>query len=250
MTLTGKHALVTGGGTGIGLAIAQALAAQGAQVTITGRRQEVLDQVAGANMTGMAMDVRSEDEVVATIAAAVEARGPIQICVANAGIAEGRALHKTSLEMWRNIMATNLDGAFLTIRESLRGMVQTDWGRVITVASIAGLHGLKGAAGYSASKHGLIGLTRSLSEDYLGTGFTFNAICPGYVDTPIVTRNTETIAQRTGLSADKARDMMVNENRHHRLIEPEEVAAAAMWLVGPGSQSINGQCIEIAGGQI
>ncbi|GHG79139.1 SDR family NAD(P)-dependent oxidoreductase [Pseudodonghicola xiamenensis] len=250
MTLTGKHALVTGGGTGIGLAIAQALAAQGAQVTITGRRQEVLDQVAGANMTGMAMDVRSEDEVVATIAAAVEARGPIQICVANAGIAEGRALHKTSLEMWRNIMATNLDGAFLTIRESLRGMVQTDWGRVITVASIAGLHGLKGAAGYSASKHGLIGLTRSLSEDYLGTGFTFNAICPGYVDTPIVTRNTETIAQRTGLSADKARDMMVNENRHRRLIEPEEVAAAALWLVGPGSQSINGQCIEIAGGQI
>jgi NAD(P)-dependent dehydrogenase (short-subunit alcohol dehydrogenase family) len=147
-------------------------------------------------------------------------------------------------------MATNLDGAFLTIRESLRGMVQTDWGRVITVASIAGLHGLKGAAGYSASKHGVIGLTRSLSEDYLGTGFTFNAICPGYVDTPIVTRNTETIAQRTGLSADKARDMMVNENRHRRLIEPEEVAAAAMWLVGPGSQSINGQCIEIAGGQI
>ncbi|MGE4327428.1 MAG: SDR family NAD(P)-dependent oxidoreductase [Pseudodonghicola sp.] len=250
MSLTGKHALVTGGGTGIGLAIAQALAAQGAQVTITGRRQAVLDEVAGDGITGMAMDVRSEEEVVATIAAAVEARGPIQICVANAGIAEGRALHKTSLEMWRNIMATNLDGAFLTIRESLRGMVQTDWGRVITVASIAGLHGLKGAAGYSASKHGVIGLTRSLSEDYLGTGFTFNAICPGYVDTPIVTRNTETIAQRTGLSADKARDMMVNENRHRRLIEPEEVAAAAMWLVGPGSQSINGQCIEIAGGQI
>ncbi|MDK3016150.1 SDR family NAD(P)-dependent oxidoreductase [Pseudodonghicola flavimaris] len=250
MTVAGKHALVTGGGTGIGLAIAEALAAAGAQVTITGRRQEVLDAVAGVNMTGLAMDVRDEDDVVTKIAAATEARGPVQICVANAGIAEGRALQKTSLEMWRNIMATNLDGAFLTIRECLPGMVASGWGRVITIASIAGLHGLKGAAGYSASKHGLIGLTRSLSEDFMGSALTFNAICPGYVDTPIVTRNTETIAQRTGLSAEQARAMMVEENRHKRLIEPEEVAAAAMWLVGPGSQSINGQCIEIAGGQI
>lgn len=250
MSLAGKHALVTGGGTGIGLAIAQTLAEAGAQVTITGRRQEVLDQVAGPNMTGMAMDVRDEDDVVAKIAAAVAARGPVQICVANAGIAEGRAVHKTSLEMWRNIMATNLDGAFLTIRECLRDMRDADWGRVITIASIAGLKGLKGAAGYSASKHGVIGLTRSLSEDYLGTNLTFNAICPGYVDTPIVTRNTDTIAQRAGISTEEARAVMVEQNRHRRLIEPSEVAAAAMWLVGPGSQSINGQCIEIAGGQV
>ena len=248
-SLAGKHALVTGGGTGIGLAIAQALAAEGAHVTITGRRQEVLDEVAGDNMTGMAMDVRDEADVVAKIAAAVEAHGPIQICVANAGIAEGRALHKTSLEMWRNIMATNLDGAFLTIRESLSSMRQTDWGRVITISSVAGLRGLKGAAGYTASKHGVIGLTRALSEDYMGTPFTFNAICPGYVDTPIVSRNVDSIAQRAGVSEDQARDMMVSANRHNRLIAPEEVAAAAMWLVGPGSESVNGQCIEIAGGQ-
>ena len=249
MTLNGKHALVTGGGTGIGLAIARALAAGGAQVTITGRRQEVLDEVAGDGMTGLAMDVRDEADVVDKIAAAVAVRGPVQICVANAGIAEGRALHKTSLEMWRNIMATNLDGAFLTIRESLASMRQTDWGRVLTISSIAGLRGLKGAAGYTASKHGAIGLTRALSEDYMGTPFTFNAICPGYVDTPIVSRNIDSIAQRAGVSEDQARDMMVSANRHNRLITPEEVAAAAMWLVGPGSQSINGQCIEIAGGQ-
>ncbi|UWQ31526.1 SDR family oxidoreductase [Leisingera sp. M527] len=249
MTLTGKHALVTGGGTGIGLAIAQGLAAQGAQVTITGRRQEVLEEAATENLHPLAMDVRSEEDVAARIAAAVEARGPIQICVANAGVAEGAALHKTTMEFWRNMMATNLDGAFLTIRECFQSMRQTDWGRVITVSSIAGLRGLKGAACYSATKHGMIGLTRALSEDYLGTPFTFNALCPGYVDTPIVERNITSIAQRAGMSAVEALDVMVNANRHKRLIEPGEVAAAALWLCGPGSGSINGQCIEISGGQ-
>ena len=250
MTLNGKHALVTGGGTGIGLAIARALAAEGAQVTITGRRQSVLDEVAGNGLSGLAMDVRDEADVVAKISAAAKARGPIQICVANAGIAEGKALHKTDMEFWRNMMATNLDGAFLTIRESLNSMRQTDWGRVITVASIAGVRGLKGGACYSASKHGMIGLTRSLSEDYLGTAFTFNAICPGYVDTPIVTRNIESISARAHVSAEDALTMMVDANRHKRLIAPEEVAAAALWLVRPGSESINGQTIEIAGGQV
>lgn len=249
MTLQGKHALVTGGGTGIGLAVAQALAAEGAQVTITGRRQEVLEQVATGGLHPLAMDVRSEEDVAAKVEAAVAARGPVQICVANAGVAEGAALHKTSMEFWRNMMATNLDGAFLTIRECFKSMRETDWGRVITVSSIAGLRGLKGAACYSATKHGMIGLTRALSEDYLGTPFTFNALCPGYVDTPIVERNVTAISQRAGMSAVEAMDVMVNANRHKRLIEPSEVAAAALWLCGPGSGSVNGQCIEIAGGQ-
>ena len=249
MTLTGKHALVTGGGTGIGLAIAKGLADQGAQVTITGRRQEVLDEVATEGLFGMAMDVRDEEDVIAKTQAAVDARGPVQICVANAGVAEGKALHKTTMSFWRDMMATNLDGAFLTIRECLSSMRQTDWGRVITVSSIAGLRGLPGGACYSASKHGMIGLTRSLSEDYLGQPYTFNALCPGYVDTPIVTRNITSISQRAGMSEDAALKVMVEANRHKRLILPDEVAAAALWLVGPGSQSINGQCIEIAGGQ-
>ncbi len=250
MTLQGKHAVITGGGTGIGLAIAQDLAAKGALVTITGRRQEVLDAVAGDGITGMAMDVREEAQVVDTIARAVEANGPVQICIANAGVAEGRALHKTDLDFWRDMMATNLDGAFLTIRESLKSMRQTDWGRVIAVSSMAGLRGLPGAACYSASKHGMIGMIRSLSEDYMGQPFTFNALCPGYVDTDIIARNTETIAKRAGLSENKAREVMINANRHKRLIAPAEVAAAAAWLVGEGSESVNGQCIEIAGGQM
>lgn len=250
MDLTGKHALVTGGGTGIGLAIARDLAKAGAQVTITGRRQEVLEDVAEPGMHAMAMDVRDEASVVETIAAAVDARGPVQICVANAGIAVGKSLLKMDMDFWRDMMATNLDGAFLTIRESMRSMVTTDWGRVISVASVAGLRGLPGAPCYTASKHGVIGLTRALSEDFLGRGITCNALCPAYVDTPIIERNTASIAERAKLPEDKARQIMVESNRHKRLILPEEVSAAAMWLVGPNSESVNGQCIEIAGGMM
>ncbi len=248
--LDGKHALVTGGGTGIGLAIARRLAKAGAQVTITGRRESVLEEVSGDGITYVVMDVTDEASVRDGIAAAVANAGPVQICVPNAGIAEGRALHRTDTEFWRRIMATNLDGAFWTIRESLGSMRKTDWGRVIAVSSIAGLKGLQGASAYTASKHGMIGLIRGLSEDYLATPFTFNAVCPGYVDTQIVTRNAQTIAEKAGVSQQDARDMMVAANRHQRLIAPEEVATAVKWLCGPGSQSVNGQAIEIAGGQI
>lgn len=250
MQLDGRHALVTGGGTGIGLAIARTLADRGAQVTITGRRRAVLDDAAGDRMHPLVMDVTDEASVRDGIATAVSARGPVQICVPNAGVAEGRALHKTDAEFWRWIMATNLDGAFWTIRESLNSMRETDWGRVMAVASIAGIRGLRGAAAYSASKHGLVGLVRSLSEDYLGKPFTFNALCPGYVDTEIVSRNTAAIMERANVGEEEARAMMIGANRHKRLIDPEEVAAAALWLCGPGSESVNGQCIEIAGGQV
>ncbi|WP_299293426.1 SDR family oxidoreductase [uncultured Tateyamaria sp.] len=247
--LNGIHALVTGGGTGIGLAVAQMLADHGCKVTITGRRAEVLDQVSGNGLFGMTMDVRNEASVNDTIENAISQRGPVQICVPNAGIAEGRALHKTDTAFWRDMMATNLDGAFLTIRACLPGMRDTDWGRVIAISSIAGLRGLPGAAAYAASKHGLIGMIRSLSEEYIGQPYTFNALCPGYVDTPIVTRNQDAIATHTGMSSDAARQVMVDANRHKRLLDVSEVAAAALWLVGPGSQSINGQSIQISGGQ-
>jgi len=250
MDLTGKHAIVTGGGTGIGLAIARDLARAGAQVTITGRRMEVLQEVAEDGMHPMVMDVTDDKAVERIIAEAVDLRGPIQICIANAGIAEGRKLHKTSTEFWRKIMATNLDGCFYTVRECLKSMNTTDWGRVIAISSIAGLRGSAGAGAYGASKHGVIGMIRSFSEDFMGGPYTFNSICPGYVDTPIVTRNVDAIKDRAGISADEAHDMMVTLNRHKRLISPEEVAAAAMWLCHPLSGSTNGQEIQIAGGQV
>ncbi|WP_372609875.1 SDR family NAD(P)-dependent oxidoreductase [Aquicoccus sp.] len=250
MMLNGKHALVTGGGTGIGLAIARALASEGAAVTITGRRLPVLEEVAGDGLHPLAMDVADEAQVIEGIETAVAARGPIQICVANAGIAEGRKLHKTDTELWRRIMSINLDGCFFTIRESLRSMTGTDWGRVIAVSSIAGLRGTPGAGAYAASKHGVVGMIRSFAEDFLGQPYTFNSICPGYVDTPIVTRNTDAIADRAGVSKDEARDMMVQMNRHQKLISPEEVAAAALWLCNPLSESTNGTEVRIAGGQV
>jgi len=247
--LEGKHALVTGGGTGIGLAVARALAEQGAEVTITGRRRAVLEEAAGPGLHPLAMDMTDEGSVRDGIAEAIAARGPVQICVPNAGVAEGRSLHKTDTAFWRRIMATNLDGAFWTIRECLGPMRQAGWGRVVAISSVAGLRGLKGAPAYTASKHALIGLIRGLSEDYLGSGLTFNAVCPGYVDTEIVTRNAAAISARAGISETQAREMMVQTNRHGRLIAPAEVAAAGVWLCGPGSDSVNGQAIEIMGGQ-
>ncbi len=248
----GRHALVTGGGTGIGLAIAQMLAAQGAMVTITGRRADVLEQAAAANpgLFAQVMDVADEASVVQGTAAAIASRGPVTICVPNAGIAEGKSMAKMDLTFWRTMMAINLDGAYLTVRECLPGMLAAGWGRTLFVASIAGLKGLKGAPAYTASKHGMIGLMRGLSEEYMGMGLTFNALCPGYVDTDIVARNTKSIAARAGIDTEQARQMMVKTNRHKRLITADEVAAAANWLCGPGSDSVNGQTIEIAGGQM
>ncbi|MGX9353731.1 SDR family NAD(P)-dependent oxidoreductase [Roseobacteraceae bacterium S113] len=250
MHLTGKHAVVTGGGTGIGLAIAQSLAEDGADVTITGRRKDVLEAAAGPQLHPLQMDVLDERSVVEGFATAVAARGPVQIVVANAGIAEGKSLTKMDMAFWRRVIGTNLDGAFLTFREAMKSMEETDWGRVIALSSIAGVRGLRGAPAYTASKHGLIGLMRGLSEDYIAAPYTFNAICPGYVETDIVARNTQDIAQRAGISHEDARMMMVKSNRHRQILEVDEVAGAARWLCSEAARSVNGQCIEIAGGQM
>ena len=250
MDLNGKHALITGGGTGIGLAIAKALAEAGAEVTITGRRKDVLDKVAGGRIHALTMDVADEASVVDGFASAVAERGPIAICVANAGIAEGKALHKMDMDFWRKVIGINLDGAYLTMREAMKSMTGLDYGRIIAVASIAGIKGLRGAPAYTASKHGMIVLIRGLSEDYMGSPITFNAICPGYVDTAIVSENTVSIAARAGISEEQALKMMVKTNRHQRLISPQEVANTALYLCSELSGSINGQTMEIAGGQM
>lgn len=251
MDLQGRHALVTGGGTGIGLAIARALAAAGAEITIAGRRTDVLAQAAADHprLHPLAMDVADEASVEAGFTAATAARGPVAICIANAGIAEPSAIKRMTLDDWRRTMGINLDGTFLTIRAMLQRRDRDDWGRVIAVSSIAGLKGLRGAPAYSASKHGMIGLIRGLAADHLGQAITFNALCPAYVDTDIVPENIRRVMDRTGMSEAEATRAVAGANPHGRLIDTDEVAAAAMWLCGPGSQSVNGQAIQIAGGE-
>lgn len=252
MDLSGKHALVTGGGTGIGLAIAQALAGAGAAVTITGRRTAPLTVATAQtpNLFPQIMDVSVETSVRDGIAHAAAQRGPISITVANAGIAEGGPFAKMTLPEWQRMMATNLDGAFVTIQAALATLPPGQWGRVIAVSSIAGLRGLKGAASYSASKHGLIGLIRALSEEYVGGAVTFNALCPGYVDTDIVRAQIAKYIARKGVTVAEATAYFAAGNRHNQLLQADEIAAAALWLCADGSRSINGQAIEIAGGQV
>lgn len=245
MTLAGKQAVVTGGGTGIGLETARVLAEAGAKVTITGRRQEVLEAAAQAHgFDTCVMDVADEPSVIDGFAAI----GRCDILVVNAGIAEGQNILKSDTAFWRRILSTNLDGAYLTIREALRHMPIDTWGRVIAISSIAGLRGLKGAHAYTASKHGLVGLIRGLAADFVTRPVTFNAICPGYVDTPIVDMNIDRLTARLNIDEDAAMKIMLDANPHGRFITPREVADAALWLCGPGSGSTNGAAIEISGG--
>ncbi|MGO4915569.1 SDR family NAD(P)-dependent oxidoreductase [Pseudogemmobacter sp. W21_MBD1_M6] len=252
MNLTGKHALVTGGGGGIGAAIAIELAKAGADVTITGRSLGRLDSIARTSprLFPVQMDVANEDSVRDGVQAAIGARGPVAICVANAGIAEGGAFARTSLATWRKTMATNLDGAFLTIQACLGSLNDGDWGRVIAISSIAGVRGLKGAVPYTVSKHGMIGLVRGLSEEYIGGNVTFNAICPGYVETDIVRNQAPVIARRMNMTEDEATAYLAKGNRHRTLLQVDEIATAALWLCDEGSRSVNGQCIQISGGQV
>ena len=250
MLLTGKNAVITGGGTGIGLSIARALAEQGCNVAITGRRLNVLEEAAEPfGGQAVKMDVSDEASVVIGMQSIADHFGSIDICVANAGIAEGQNIHNSSFDFWRKIMAINLDGAYLTIRESLRHMPVQEWGRVLAVSSIAGVRGLKGAHAYSASKHGVIVMIRALCADHAKLPVTFNAICPGYVDTDIIDRNTQSISERAHISQEEARALMVDLNPHGRLITADEVASAALWICGPGSDSFDGQAMEISGGQ-
>jgi NAD(P)-dependent dehydrogenase (short-subunit alcohol dehydrogenase family) len=248
----GRHALVTGGGTGIGLDIARALAAAGAEVTITGRNLARLREVAAETprLHPLQMNVDEEASVRDGIAAAAAARGPVAICVANAGIAEAAPFHKETLAHWRQTMATNLDGVFLTLQAALATLGREDWGRMVAISSIAGLKGLKGGSAYTASKHGVIGLIHALSEEYMGGRVTFNAVCPGYVETPILDRNAVEIAARQGITEAEARAYLARGNRHKTLLQTDEVTGAVMWLCSQAARSVNGQSIQIAGGQV
>lgn len=252
MQIENAHALVTGGGTGIGLDIARALADRGAVVTIAGRRADVLETAAADFdlLKPRVLDVSDEASVRNGIAAAAKAHGPVQICVANAGIAEGGPFDDVSLADWRRMMATNLDGVFLTLQSALSTLSADMPGRMIVMSSIAGVKGLNRAVPYTVSKHGIVGLIRGLAVEYRTRLVTFNAICPGYVDTDIVSKQLPGLMRRQGLDEAQAKAVFAAGNRHERLLQMDEVTSAALWLCSDGARSVNGQTIEIAGGQV
>jgi NAD(P)-dependent dehydrogenase (short-subunit alcohol dehydrogenase family) len=252
MALAGKHALVTGGGSGVGAAIALALADAGARVTIAGRRPEPLAEVAGGRpgirtATG---DVTRPDEVRAMFESAAAEWGPPQIVVANAGAAESRPFLKTGADAFQSMLDVNLKGVFATWQAGLPGMLERGWGRLIAVASTAGLKGYAYVTGYCAAKHGVIGLTRALALETAKSGVTVNAICPGYTRTPLLERSLENIMMKTGRSRAEAEATLTASNPQGRFIEPEEIATAVLWLCGPGAGSVTGQAISVSGGEI
>ena len=246
MTLAGKRVLITGGGSGAGENLALGFAAAGATVVIAGRRLQALQAVAAqaAGIRVVQADVTDEQEVAAMFAAA----GPCDIVIANAGAADSGLLARTSLAQWNAMIAVNLTGVFLTLRDGLTQM--QGWGRLISVASTAGLKGYAKVAPYTAAKHGVVGLTRALALEIAGRDITVNALCPGFLDTPMTDHSVAVIVRKTGKTPEQARTALAAMNPQNRLIRPAEVTAAALWLCGPGSDGINGQAIAIAGGEV
>lgn len=246
MMLLGKRVLITGGGTGTGADMARGFAGAGAQVVVTGRRAEPLERLAASNpsIRALVADVTDEDSVAAMFAAA----GPCDIVIANAGAADSGPLAKTGMDQWNAMLAVNLTGVFLTLRDGLRQM--QGWGRLISIASTAGLKGYAYAAPYAAAKHGVVGLTRSLALEVAKRPITVNAICPGFLDTEMTERSIANIVAKTGKSPDDARAALASGNPQARLIRPDEVTATALWLCGEGADGVNGQAIALSGGEV
>ena len=247
--LQGRHALITGGGTGIGAATATHLNAAGAKVTVAGRRKEPLEAIRKiVNGTAVQCDVTDRDQIARAFDEARAANGPIEMLVVNAGIAESAPFHKMTRESWDRIMSVNLTGAFECAQAALPDLLKSENGRLVFVASVASLRGVPYAAHYAASKHGLLGLTRSLAAEYAKTNLTVNAVCPGYVDTPMTDQSITRVSQITGRSEDDSRSAITNMNASGRLVDPDGIATMILTLCLPQSRDINGAAVTIDGG--
>jgi NAD(P)-dependent dehydrogenase (short-subunit alcohol dehydrogenase family) len=246
MSVSGKHALVTGGGSGIGATIALALAEAGASVTICGRRRQQLDAMVSRhkNIHAEAADVTDQKSI-----AQLYDRGPFDIVVANAGGAESAPAEKISAELWTKTLNVNLTGAFFSVQPALTGMRAKKWGRIVFIASTAGIRAAPYIAPYVAAKHGVIGLMRTLALETAKDGITVNAVCPSYTETPMLEQAVVRIVATTKRSEAEARAMLAARNPQGRFITTQEVADTVLWLCTESSASITGQAISLSGGE-
>lgn len=249
------HVLITGGGTGIGAATAEMFARRGARVTIAGRRREPIDTVAALSPSIIAVptDVTREDACAAMVAVAQAAHGPIDVVIANAGGAESVPFARTTLDQWQQIVDVNLTGVFLTTKAVLPDLLRRgDAGlrRLVFVASTAGLKGYPYVAPYCAAKHGVIGLARSLAIEYAKTGLTVNAVCPGYVETPLFELTIANIVAKTGRTPEQAKADLLKTNPQGRVIGAKEIAETIGWLCSDAAASVNGHAVAMSGGEV
>jgi len=245
------HALVTGGGRGIGRAIAAELARAGATVTVLGRQRAALDEAVRAGDAHFAdvADV-SDQAALSSVVAKAAARQPIDILIANAGVAESAPFAKSDAALFRRMMDVNFMGVVHSIQTALPSMKGRPYGRIIAVASTAGLKGYAYVSAYAAAKHAVIGLMRSLALELANTPITVNAVCPGFTDTDLVAGSIDNIMKKTGRSRDQAVAELSKHNPQGRLVTPKEVADTVLWLCGEGASAITGQMIAVAGGEI
>jgi len=254
MTLQGKSAVITGGGRGIGEAVARELAERGVRVLVSARSVGEIEAVAkalredGHEAFAVACDVADPEQIQNLAAEATKLLGRVDILVNNAGIAASAPLKRISLEDWNRIFTVNVTGTFLCTQAFLPAMVEEKWGRVINVASIAGLSGAPYISAYSASKHAVVGFTRCVSAEVAAYGVTVNAVCPGYVETEMVSTSVQNIVAKTGISEEKARASIVGMNPQERVLDPEEVAFQVVSLCDPRARGVNGQTLVLDGG--